>query len=428
MYERFIRDFFAQYPKLATEPSIELGLAIKHIRLRMGLTQDELAQDARLKLSALKTLENGYAKFTKTSNLEAIARVLRVSVSDIIQEAREWFYGNFFVLKFSKKDQETRLKRKPLPYPGFTVDLLSPPIATPAQFSFAIVEIEAGQSIKGLKLPSANQVAGFIQRGTMKLIYDSKGEFDLFANQSFSLRGDKIHDLMNADPDNPLRLCLVFSLAPGKTAQKDSKKESGTAKCSVGRAIRSIRHLYSDSKNRPLSFTELSYRTGLTEKSLQYLERTTEPNQVVYWDKIEKITQALNIPLTRFLGLAEGKDEGHVQIATAHDRALVDYRHYLGVRIKSALFPSAENAYHLSEMYLEPKGGIRRASWKRRDKAMIAVHVEDGELLIEVGKNRKAMLTQGESVYFDGRLGYIFTNSGEKPAKLLVATSPALIF
>jgi len=59
---------------------------------------------------------------------------------------------------------------------------------------------------------------------------------------------------------------------------------------------------------------------------------------------------------------------------------------------------------------------------------IIALYVEDGDLRVEMGKNRKVRLETGESVYFDGSLGYIFTNPGTKPAKLLVATYPAIIF
>ena len=59
---------------------------------------------------------------------------------------------------------------------------------------------------------------------------------------------------------------------------------------------------------------------------------------------------------------------------------------------------------------------------------MIAAYVEDGDLRVEVGKNRKTNLGSGESVYFDGNLGYIFTNTGSKPAKIFLATYPAIVF
>lgn len=79
-------------------------------------------------------------------------------------------------------------------------------------------------------------------------------------------------------------------------------------------------------------------------------------------------------------------------------------------------------------MYIDPKGGIRRASWQRKDDSKICAYIEDGELLVEVGKNRKTSIREGESIYFDGSLGYIFTNTGSKPAKLLFASHPPIIF
>lgn len=438
MYDTFIADLRRNCPGFPAEPDLDLGLAIKQIRLRMGMTQEELARYAKIKPSALKTLENGYARFTKISNLEEIARALKVSLQETLLEAREWFPGNFFVVKLAepqpngerrrKRREEIWYRRKPLVYDGFKIDFVSPPLTVPSHFSFGIFEIEPGKGALGLKLASPNPVSGFVQRGTLRVSYDGGKEFDLFGNQGFSFRGDKPHDFINLDPHNPLRFCVAFSLTPSPRVKEEARAKPETGRLSIGRALRQIRRLYSDARDRLLTFAELSTLTGLDEKSLQYLEKTTRPDQVVYWDKIEKITQALKMPLARFLDLAEGRDEGFFVTATAHDRALIDYRHYLGVRIKSALLPGTGNAFHLSETYIEPKGGIRRVSWRRTDEAMIAVYLEDGELVIEVGKNRKAVIAAGESVYFDGRLGYIFTNPGAKPAKLLVATCPALIF
>ncbi len=158
------------------------------------------------------------------------------------------------------------------------------------------------------------------------------------------------------------------------------------------------------------------------------MENTTKQNQVVYWDKVEIITRALKMPFSRFLDLASGKDNGYFKLVTAHDRALIDYQHYLGVRIKSALFPDPKNQVHIVEMYMEPKSGIRKSLWKRQDDAKFAVYIDDGELLVEVGKNRKVNLQQGDSVFFDGSMGYMFTNSGSKPAKLIMASCPPIIF
>lgn len=437
MYERFLADYRRRLSEFPKEPSLELGLGIKQVRLRRGFTQEKLAREAEMKSSALKTLENGYAKFTKWAHLEAVAGVLGVSVREILMEGREWFPGNFYVSKLSeilpsgkrkrKQREEIWFRRTPLSYKGYSVDFSSPPLTSPSHFCFTALEIEPGKKIPGLKLPYPNQAAGLVQRGTLRIHYDSRPETEVVANRGFMLRGDKPHDFLNLDRENPVRIWMVFSLAPLKTLKRAAKIR--VRESPIGRAINRIRYLYSNSKTKPLSFAELSCLTGLEENSLQYLENTTDPNQVVYWDKIERIAQALKMPLSRFLDLAEGKDEGYFYLATAHDRALIDYQHYLGIRIRSALFPSPINAYHLSEISIEPKRGARRSTWARKDEAMITAYVESGELLVEMGKNRRAVLKAGESVYFDGSLGYIFTNpSKTHSSKLFVATYPPIIF
>jgi transcriptional regulator with XRE-family HTH domain len=439
MYAQLTAKFRSAIPEFPSEPNLDLGLGIKQIRLRMGMTQSELAKDAGMKPAALKTLENGYAKFTTTKNLEALAQALRTPFGDMLLESREWFPGNFFVTKLAEPSQENRkrrrkhrediwFKQKPLTFGGSQVALITPPFAAPSHFLFMLINIEAGKTLSDLQLPHPNQITGFVQRGSLRIIYNNSREFNLFGNQGFSLRGDKLHHFINQDKDNPLQLCLAFSLIAEEYIRNPETLKNPQSSFSIGHAIKQIRILYSRSAKYPLQFSELSRLTGIDEKALQYLENTTHKDQVIYWDKIEKITQSLKMPFSHFLELAEGKDDGYFYQATAHDRALIDYRHFLGVRIKSSLFPGSQNRFQIAEMYIDPKGGIRRASWQRKDDAKISAYVEDGELLVEVGKNRKTSLREGESVYFDGSLGYIFTNTGNKPAKLLFASYPPIIF
>jgi transcriptional regulator with XRE-family HTH domain len=438
MYEQLVAKFRSAIPEFPSDPNLDLGLGIKQIRLRMGMTQSELAKDAGMKPAALKTLENGYAKFTTTKNLEALAQALRTPLRDILLEAREWFPGNFFVTKLSEVPREHRkrrrkhrediwFKQKPLTFGDSQIALITPPFTAPSHFSFLLITIGAGKALRDLKLPHPNQVTGFVQRGSLQIIYNTSQKFNLFGNQGFSLRGDKLHHFINQDKDNPLQLCLAFSLN-AEECIRSAEIPKNQPSFSIGRAIKQIRNLYSHSGEHPLQLSELSRLTGLDEKALKYLENTTHREQVIYWDKIEKISQSLKMPFSRFLDLAEGKDEGYFYHATAHDRALIDYRHFLGVRIKSSLFPSPQNRHQIAEMYIDPKGGIRRASWQRKDDAKISAYVEDGELLAEVGKNRKTSLREGESIYFDGSLGYIFTNTGAKPTKLLIASYPPIVF
>jgi len=196
MYENFIKAIKTRHPNFPSSPNLDLGLAIKQIRLRMGMTQEELARNAGMKLPALKTLENGYSKFTKISNIDAIARALRVGTRDIILEAREWYPGNFFVMKLAepvsegarkrKRREDIWFKRNTFFHDGFRMDFSSPPVHSPDHFHFALVDIEPGRKIPETRLGHPNQIAGFVQRGTLKIVYDSANEIHLFGNQGLS--------------------------------------------------------------------------------------------------------------------------------------------------------------------------------------------------------------------------------------------------
>ena len=60
---------------------------------------------------------------------------------------------------------------------------------------------------------------------------------------------------------------------------------------------------------------------------------------------------------------------------------------------------------------------------------MIALYLEEGELEITVGKSRSALpLSKGESIYFDGSLGYIIRNPGKSTMKSFMASFPAIQF
>ena len=89
MYEQIAGKFRSAMPEFPEDSNLDLGLGIKQIRLRMGMTQSELAKDAGMKPAALKTLENGYAKFTTTKNLEALAQALKMPLREILLELPE---------------------------------------------------------------------------------------------------------------------------------------------------------------------------------------------------------------------------------------------------------------------------------------------------------------------------------------------------
>jgi transcriptional regulator with XRE-family HTH domain len=435
MYEKFFKTRAAQFHKFPSTPDLELGLAIKHVRLRMGITQQDLSTHSGMKLASLRTLENGYARATTLENLNRLSRVLRVGLDEILLEGREWFPANFFVLRrqvyappkraSKRRAEETWYEQKPIRGKGFELEFLSPPITSKAHFVFARMTIDPQTSVDRLRLPYPSQIVGFVERGSLDLSYDREKPVHVFGNQGFQIRGDKLHQFHNADETNLLTLSLAFSLTPSHQLQLI---KTPAENISVGRAVKLLRSKFSDAKERPLSFRELSFLTGLDEKSLQYLESTEKPDEVVYWDKVERITEAFGISLQEFLNLAHNSDVGSLALATAHDQAVIDYRHYFGVRMKSAVSPSATHAFQICDMEIESRRGPKRGIWKRTDASRIALHVEHGNLRVEVGKNRKTSITAGESVYFDASLGYILTNTSSSTTRLRLATFPPTIY
>ncbi len=161
MYEQIAGKFRSAMQEFPAESHLDLGLGIKQIRLRMGMTQSELAKDARMKPAALKTLENGYAKFTTTQNLEALAQALKMPLREILLESREWFPGNFFVTKLSEVPREHRkrrskyrediwFKQKPLTFGVSQIALITPPFTAHSHFSFLLINIDAGKELQHL--------------------------------------------------------------------------------------------------------------------------------------------------------------------------------------------------------------------------------------------------------------------------------------
>lgn len=443
MYSQFLTDFHVQHPEIPQECGIDLGSGIKQIRLRKGLTQEELARRANINLSTMTTIENEDTKFATYENLVAIAKGLDVTLTEIIMEAYERFPANFFPVKSipppkrKNKEKEGKrrldiwLQRKSLRYKGFRVYMNSPAIKEYRHFCSCIIEVDEGEKVENLHLPHIGQVSCFVDSGNCKIVYDQDQVFNgIAAGQGFTLRGDKLHTFVNINQFDKLRLFLVYAIPPnywGKKKEHFSDLSNNAAR-SIRNTIKNLRYFFSPFEKRPIPRNYFCQYTGLTKRKMEYLEKNAELNYVIPWKTIDQIMHRLNMSLKQFLWLSQGEDKGYVRIAQAHDRALIDYKSQIGVKIKSALLFSTEHEFHLSEVYINPRKGIFRNSWEKTDNAIISVCVEDGSLNVQVGKNRKIQLKKNESLYFDAGLGYSLSNPGTTPCRLIVASHPAIIF
>ncbi len=62
-----------------------IGENIKRLRTKQGLSQDDLARKAELKYSTLAKIEGGFVKKSGVQMIAKIAKVLGVSVEDLLK-------------------------------------------------------------------------------------------------------------------------------------------------------------------------------------------------------------------------------------------------------------------------------------------------------------------------------------------------------
>lgn len=437
-------DIWAKYKeRLADFPDNRrplVGAVIQELRVSRGIPQYKFSDLTDINLSTLKSLENDHLQATSAANLEKCAKVLKVSLDQLILEARERDPANFFVYKRQPPPKIEGLKQKkrtPLPWTktiriqfnDFDVTPLTPPILSRKDFFACRINLPPKRAIENLCLPCPEQVFGFISEGhNIKLFYQDQEAATLMANQGFRLNGGIPHSIRNEDDDIAAVLYLVTTLPGLKTAADKARKTSKRFESiNISQAVERLREIKSDRHGRPMSFKHLADITdSLDDNKIRALLKLRKGSSVIYWDKIEDLLGATGTSMEEFLAWAHGDTPKDFQICTARDRAMIDYSNYLGIKIYSTVLPSSENHFHCGEMHIEGRKGLRRPSWARKDKAMAVIYVEEGELRLHVGKNRLTSLLKGESVYFDGSLGYLLNNPAEVPAKCFFATYPAI--
>ncbi|MFZ5802793.1 MAG: helix-turn-helix domain-containing protein [Candidatus Omnitrophota bacterium] len=440
MFERWCLSSSKQLPGFPPAVSLELGQAVKTLRLRMGMTQDELAQSAGLSPSALKTFENGYAKFTKLKHLNAMTKVLGTSLEVLLLESREWFPANFFVTRTQgilvqpkpPKRREAPVENPAWPQttlsePGIQITFFSPPIPDVSHFQFVRIRFAPAGKLSSLSLRLGESAFALITQGSIQIRREGHPSLEFFANQGFGASGPISFDLANTDASHPAECFMTFRLRPIKNALESKKSPPGKV-FSIGHAVRTLRSHLGEKRGQTLSVADFSGETGLDPHTLRYLENTVRENSVVYWNKIERILRTTRTSVGEFIEYMGGNPGGRIEGIGSQDRSQIDYRHAHGIRIRTAVAPHAQRIFSFAEFTAEPRGEIRRIPLKRRDPVMMAFFVAAGELLIEVGKNRKALLHTGDAVYFDASLGYTITNPGEAPGHWIAAASPALTF
>ncbi len=397
----------------------------------------DFAKAVHINESTLKNIENDHQQATTVTNLRKCAELLKVSIEKLVLMGREWDQANYFALKRAapQKIEGIRIrKRAPIEwhetirirFKDFDFTPVSAPINAKKDFFCARVILPPKRAIEKLALGAHNPVVGFVAEGfNLKVICGGK-EYSITSNQAFGLDGFFPHTVINDDEDHAATIYLITKLP---NYEKDRLSYQATGKqldeLNIAQGIEYLRKLCSDRPERLLSIQHLADLTDrLDYQQIHKIVRSKKGSSIVYWEKIEDILSATGVSIDDFLEWSCNRLPQPFYLATAATRANTEYLTE-GVRIYHATPPGIKNRFFCGELFIE---GKKTKSWERKDAAMCALYLEQGELEITVGGRLRSPLplSKGESIYFDGSLGYLLRNPVAIQAKAFFATAPAI--
>ena len=442
MYRSIWQKYREMLDKFPKERRPLVGAVIKEMRVDKGIRQMDFAKETRMNGSTLKSFENDHQRSTTVENLERCAKLLGLTVDEAILLGRERDPANYFVFKKTPPPQIKGIKKrvkapmewhesKRLQFKDFDITPISAPIMTKKDFFVMKLILPPKREITDLALGAHYQVQGFIAAGfNIKVGYKGE-ERILTTNQGFGFDGFYPHHITNDDEDSTAVIYLLTRFPDFenvKTRHESRTKPLESIDIALG--VEKLREHKSDRKGQLISVKHLADLTnGLDHEQIHKLMRIKRGSSVIYWQKIEDLLAGTDTSMDEFLKWAKNEDKRYFSVATAETRVVIDYHNYHGVKIYSAVPPGINSDYFMGEISVEGRNSITKKSWERKDKAMIALYLEEGELEITVGKKRSALpILKGESIYFDGSLGYILRNPGEAQAKGFFASYPAIRF
>lgn len=273
------------------------------------------------------------------------------------------------------------------------------------------------------------QVTGFVSAGfDLKIAYEEGKSASLTTHQGFALDGYFPHTLINENKEHSAIIYLITRF-PRFDKVKVSKERDlkRLDSINIAEGIRRIRESKSD-RERLISVKHLADLTdSLDHEQISKLMRIKKGSSVIYWEKIEDLLAATGVSMEEFLEWCHQNEKIPLSAASAATRATIDYSHH-ALRIYSAV-PLGNREFFCGELLMGGKEVAFRKSWERKDNAMIAIYIEEGELEVTVGRRRSVLpILKGESIYFDGSLGYVLRNAANAPIKGFIASSPAIQF
>lgn len=437
MYREIFERYKGEFPDFPVARRPRVGSVIKTIRIDKGIRQMDFSKTVQINQSTLKNIENDHQQATTVENLAKCAKALGVPIETLILMGREWDQANYFALKRSAppKIEGIRIrKRAPIEwhettrirFTDFDLTPISAPINARKDFFCGRIVIPPKRAIEKLILGIHGFIIGFLAEGfNLKVIYGGK-EHSITGGQAFALDGFFPHSIVNDDEDHAATLYLLTKLpnyAKGRLSfQWEGEQLDET---NIKQGIELLREFSSERPGRPLSVQHLADLTDhLDYQKLHKILRQGKSSSVVYWEKIEDILGGTGIPIEDFLEWSHNRLPQPFYLATVATRANTTYLTE-GIRIYHATPPGVKNRFLCGEIFIE---GKKTKGWPRKDGAMCTLYLEKGELEVTVGGKLRSPLplAKGESIYFDGSLGYVLRNPVATQAKAFLATYPAI--
>ncbi len=440
MYDDILKKYRAQRPQFPEIRRPLVGSVIKEMRIDQGIRQEDFARASKVNLSTLKSIENDHQQATTVENINRFAHILGVTPDKLILYGREWDPANSFALKKSapqpirgirawKKIPGAWFPSIQLHYRDFDITPISPPLSTQKDFFFCRLLLPPKRKIAPLQLATHQWVIGFVSTGFDLKINHAGQTHTLTGNQGFALDGFYPHSVHNEDEQTTAVIYLMAKTeSPSKMPRgRIPRTEARPGPLSIAKGIEVLRTRCSDRPEIPISVQHLADLTDqLDHEQIRKMMRLKKGSSVVYWAKIEDLLGATHTSMEDFLDWSQNKEKISFSLATAKTRARIEYPTY-GVKFYSATPGGAGNQFYCGELTLEGRSTIKRDIWSRRDNAMIGIYVEEGEAEIAVGTKRSVLpLLKGESIYFDGALGYQLRNPGEHQTKIFFASCPGI--
>lgn len=440
MYKEIFEKYKSYFPAVPAFRRPRVGSVIRDIRINKGIQQKDLAKLTGINESTLKSIINDHQQATTVENLDHCAKALGVTTDELILRGRERDPANFFAFKNNPPPEiEGIRKRKHSPedwhqsiqfnLKNCQITPISAPINTKKDFLCFRLEIPPKHKFDKLILESPMPVIGFVSKGfNIKISYGGKIDSTITSNQGFMLNGFHQHSLINEDDEHPAIIYLITKLPHLRRTNIDSSisgKEFPAI--NIAQGIELIRKYCSERPEQMISVKHLADLTdSLNHSQIAMMMEQKKGSSVVYWEKIEDLLGAAKVPIEDFLEWTHNKQSLPFSMGTSSTRAWIKYTHF-GAKLYSCTPPGIKNFFFCAELFLDGAGQIRRESLRRKDESMIALYVEEGELLVTAGRERMTLpLSKGDRLYFDGNLSYMLQNPSRTQAQIFLASYPGI--